>query len=281
MSDARRTLRPSAGKGFRLIGPLAGPALNLRPVVFNESQRRAIRRAMPVPLDDRTFSQFIQEAEHDAALHVAFRQRTRLSEAAIMHRFLIYNPHLARAATTLKRLKANADLADYLQPFVRQPFTEEEYWQSIVKSATTPAKGVPINVVPGDDDFERALKEVHDKATAHAKAEGRLPLERVSIEELLAAAETSLKQIEDIVNRALFVLRRQPRKGGRGRDAWRMGLISRLATIYEKCVGRPPSSTANNDFHRLVKIIFDALKWPPPDHRMIIKVLKTLKGAKT
>lgn len=279
MADVRRTRKSVPLEARRVIVPLSGPRLNLQPFTFSESQRHALRQILRGLLDDSEFSAFTAEIEYNAAIHTAFRQRPRLSQAVIAQRLSIYKSQMTRAVSVLTRLQSNADFADHLQLFVRQPFTEEEYSQALVRAATTPAKWIRFDAAPDDENLERALAEAKNRATEQARAEGRLPPKRIFVIDLLLDAHKSLAQIEDILNRALVALHSQRRKGGRHRDVWRAGLVLRLADLYQRFTGRLPTATADNDFQRLVETVFDALEWPMPDRRLLLSALKTLRGA--
>jgi len=55
-----------------------------------------------------------------------------------------------------------------------------------------------------------------------------------------------------------------------------------LADLYAQFFGRQPTATADNDFHRLVDVVFNALGWPQSGRRRsILYTLKRRKGAET
>jgi len=266
----------------RLVLPLAGPPLPPREFSFTESQRSDLRRLAPRRLDGVEFASFVAEVEFQAAVHWAFKARIRLSPSAITSTLRAEAKRIAYARAALKRLGANQDIAGYMQYWVRQPFTDEEYRESVVNAGRLPAKGVPIHAKPGDSNFEDELRNALKTAQLQAEAEGRIPLRKISINELLSKADESLATIDEIVRRALAALEAAPRQGGRPRDIWRQGLIFRLADLYASFFKREPTATADNDFHQLVDVVFNALGWPQSDaRRMILFALKHRKGAKT
>jgi len=276
----RHAAVPRPQGGVRLVVPLAGPPLPHRDFSFTDSQRSDLRRLVSKHLKNAEFANFIDEVQFQAGIHWAFRARLRLSKAAIESAFRAESRRIATAAKALRHLRTTADLRDYLQPCVEQPHTAEEYVQSLVNAGRTPEKGVPILAKPGDANFEQELRNALKQAQMQAEAEGRVPLRKILISELLHDAENSLFQIHEILGRALAALGLTERQVGRPPDVWRESLISRLADVYAGFFGRQPTATADNDFHRLVDVVFDALGWPQPGRRRaILFTLKRRKGA--
>lgn len=247
--------------------PLAGPTLPDRKFSFTDAQRRDLRQLLPRRLAAPESASFVREVEGQADLHWRFRARLRLSDSGIQAKLGDERKRIAEAREALKHLRDSADLADYLQLFVDQRFTMEEYWDSVVRAGKLPAKGVRIHANPSDREFENALKQTHMRA----EAEGRVRLRKISVEELLQAADDSLRKIDQILGRALTVLRTKRRKGGRRRDVWRESLVARLVDVYVKYFKHDPVSEENNDFHRLVNVAFDAIDWPKSGRRRLIR----------
>jgi len=278
----RRTAVPPAQGGVRLVFPMAGPPLPHRDFSFTDSQRSDIRRLAAKRLNNTEFANFVAEVEFQAEIHWALRARLRLSRSAIESAFRAESRRIANATKALRHLRTTADLAHYLQHCVEQPHTAEEYAQSVVNSGRLPDKGVPIHAKPDDANFEQELRSALKQAQMQAEAEGRVPLRKISISELLHGAENSLFQIHAILGRALSALSSTQRQVGRPPDVWRESLIFRLADLYAGFFGHEPTATADNDFHRFVDVAFDALGWPQAGRRRaILFTLKRRKGAET
>jgi hypothetical protein len=282
MADTKQAAAKAAEREVRYVFPLSGPPLPERKFSFTDSQRGDIRRLVPRRLSDAEFASFVHELEYQSKLHWALKARLRVPDSAIKATLLIERKRITGVRKALKHLRDTEDLADYLRNFVQQPFTEEQYWQSVVRAGTLPEKGAPINAKPDDENFKQELQKALELAHVQAAAEGRTTLRKVSIEDLLDAADDSLSKIDEILGRALALLTSMPRKGGRPRDVWRESLVTRLADVYAKYFRQEPTATADNDFHRLVDVAFNAVDWPQSDRRrLILAALKQRRGAKT
>jgi hypothetical protein len=279
MADTRQPGAPENEVSF--VFPLSGPPFPQRKLSFTDSQRSDLRRIIQGRLDESNFADFQREVEGLGSLHAAFKARVRLSEPAIEAALVAERKRIIGAREALKHLAQSADLRDYLQPCVQQPFTPEEHWQSVIKAGTPPERGVPV---PGPDSpsFELGLEDALKRAHAQAEADGRIRLRTLTIEELVSTADQSLRTVEEVLDRAITALGSQKRRGGRPREIWHESLVSRLADAYAKYLGAEPTSTADNDFHRLVDLVFDAVGWSRADcHLLVVMVLKERKGTKT